>query len=176
MYCAEHCPNEVVDAILTSIEHVVLVHIIPGIEIQYTGILPLFDIESHLTMDVRDRYASSYLEKLTSKEEAFMKKENKKIRRARDEILLKSAGIRFDRGEESDWKRKRKKRWSPRYTPRRLEPKTTHSRLSTRLSTSSTPLPVAACHPQNPARAVCRLSSTRLFSCMSPTRKPETIV
>ncbi|KAL8695487.1 MAG: hypothetical protein Q9218_000065 [Villophora microphyllina] len=47
-----------------SIEHIVLIRILPGKEIQHTALMPLFDIGNHLTMDSSYRYASSYLDKL----------------------------------------------------------------------------------------------------------------
>ena len=58
-YCHDNHPDDCVDAVLISIEHVVLVHIIPGEEIQYSGIMPLILIEHHLSMDARSRYSSS---------------------------------------------------------------------------------------------------------------------
>ncbi len=63
-YCEQQCPEDVVDAVLMSIEHVVLIHIIPNREVQHTALMPLFGIENHLSLDARDRYASTYLEKL----------------------------------------------------------------------------------------------------------------
>lgn len=67
-YCQQHYPNDVVDAILMSIEHVVLVHVVPGKGIQHTALMPLFNIRSHLTLDVRDCYSKSYLDKLAQED------------------------------------------------------------------------------------------------------------
>ena len=65
-YCQENRPNDYVDAVLISIEHVVLIHVSPD-GIQHSPLLPLFDISNHLSMDVRDRYASWYLNGLERK-------------------------------------------------------------------------------------------------------------
>lgn len=101
-YCHNHYPKDCIDAILMSIEHVVLVHIVPGVEVQHTASLPLFSISNHITMDVRDRYTSSYLEKLAAKEEHFMKKEAKKQRKADQERMLKNEGISMHYGDSDD--------------------------------------------------------------------------
>lgn len=61
------------DAVLISIEHVVLIHIIPNTEVQHTALMSLFQIENHLSLDVRDRYASTYLEKLARNDEKIVK-------------------------------------------------------------------------------------------------------
>ncbi|KAL8996706.1 MAG: hypothetical protein Q9188_006502 [Gyalolechia gomerana] len=63
-YCQINYPQATIDAVLMSIEHVVLVHINPPDIIQRTALLPLFDIPNHLSMDVRDRYSGPYLDKL----------------------------------------------------------------------------------------------------------------
>ncbi len=71
-YCQQHYPEDVVDAVLISIEHVVLVHIIPNTETQHTALMPLFMIENHLSLDVRDRYVNTYLEKLAGKDKKIV--------------------------------------------------------------------------------------------------------
>lgn len=63
-YCQMHRPRDTIDAVLISIEHVILLHIDPQKMIQRTALLPLFDIPNHLCMDVRDRYSGSYLDEL----------------------------------------------------------------------------------------------------------------
>ena len=101
-YCQSHHPNDIVDAVLLSIEHVVLIHVVPGIEVQHSPLMPLFLIPNHLTMDVRDRYAGWYLEKLTTKEENFMEKEKKKQKKAWKEMMLKNDGIDMHFGDTDD--------------------------------------------------------------------------
>ncbi|KAL8911488.1 MAG: hypothetical protein Q9171_003349 [Xanthocarpia ochracea] len=101
-YCDLHYHDECVDAVIMSIEHVILVHVVPGAKVQCSNLLALFDIPHHLTLDVRERYAGAYLEKLAGKDEAFMKKEKKKITKAMDEMALRNEGIAIHRGGESD--------------------------------------------------------------------------
>lgn len=71
-YCQQYYPEDIVDAVLISIEHVVLIHIIPNTEVQHTALMPLFQVENHLSLDVRDRYASTYLEKLARNDEKIV--------------------------------------------------------------------------------------------------------
>lgn len=47
-----------------SIEHIVLVRVIPGKEVQHTALMPLFRIPNRLSLSVNDHYASSELEKI----------------------------------------------------------------------------------------------------------------
>ena len=101
-YCHKNHPNECVDAILLSIEHVVLIHIFSPKEVQHSALLPLFDISNHLTMDARDRYASSYLEKLASKDEKFLKKQQKMLRKAATESMARNEGIIMHYGDSDD--------------------------------------------------------------------------
>ena len=101
-YCQTNHPTEYVDAVLISVEHVVLLHVTPGGKTQHTAIMPLFDIKNHLTMAVNDRYTEDYLAKLAAKDEHFMKVEAKKRRKADQERMLKNEGIEFRYGDESD--------------------------------------------------------------------------
>ena len=99
-YCKENYPDDVIDAVLMSIEHVVLVHVIPNVEIQHSSLLPLLNIQNHITLDVRDRYNSTYLAtKQGAKDDRFSKREQRKIQKARDEKLLQF-------------------QWNPYYQPR----------------------------------------------------------
>ena len=102
-YCQDNHPAGCVDAVLISVEHVVLIHVTPGEKVQHTAIMPLFNIENHLTMAVNDRYANRYLEKLAMKDEKFMKKEAEKMRKIDQESTLKNEGVhRFYRDEHDD--------------------------------------------------------------------------
>ena len=71
------------NAILCSIEHVALVKISPNGKIQHTGVLPLYDIANHLTLDVRQRYSASFLDKMEH-DEKFIKRQKKKTRQNLD--------------------------------------------------------------------------------------------
>lgn len=106
-YCGEYHSAEYVDAVLISVEHVILVHVTPGGEVEHTAIMPLFNIKNHLTMSVNDRYAKPYLEKLAAKDENFLEKETKKRRKADQERMLKNEAIDFSYGgdddDEDDW-------------------------------------------------------------------------
>lgn len=101
-FCRDNHATEYVDAVLISIEHVVLVHVSPGGKVQHTVVMPLFEIESHLTMSVEDRYTKSYLEKLAAKDEGFMKKQAKKRRKAYQQQSLKNEGIGIHYGDDDD--------------------------------------------------------------------------
>ncbi|KAL9604457.1 MAG: hypothetical protein Q9219_000422 [cf. Caloplaca sp. 3 TL-2023] len=52
------------NALLCSIEHILLIKILSSGEIQHTGVMPLYNISSHLSLDVRDRYPASVLDDL----------------------------------------------------------------------------------------------------------------
>ncbi|KAL8766572.1 MAG: hypothetical protein Q9194_006235 [Teloschistes cf. exilis] len=58
-HCQVHYSGKIVDAVLTSIEQVILVYVIPGSEVQHTGLLPFIKIEIHMTTDIQDRYTDS---------------------------------------------------------------------------------------------------------------------
>ena len=101
-YCKEGHSTEYVNAVVISIEHVILVHVSPGGKVQRTNIMPLFEIENHLSMAVEHRYANDYLGKLAAKDEMFMNKETKKQRKAQAESMLKNDGVHFHYGGEDD--------------------------------------------------------------------------
>ena len=90
-YYQENRPKDCIDAVLMSIEHVVLVHVSPN-GIEHSPLLPLFDIPNHLSMDVRDRYASWYLNGLERK--------MREIKERREEENEDSDGVLE---EESDY-------------------------------------------------------------------------
>ena len=101
-YCKEGHSAEYVNAVMISIEHVILIHVSPGGKVQRTKIMPLFEIENHLSMAVEHRYAKKYLGRLAAKDEIFMKKEARKQRKAQAESMLKNDGIDFHYGGEDD--------------------------------------------------------------------------
>ena len=105
-YCRDNHPNDCVDAVLISIEHVVLVHIVPRKEVQYSNAMPLVTIEHHLSMDARSRYNSTYLDKLTptdgEADEEFNEKQRKKLRRAARDSMAKNNGVVMHYGQTDD--------------------------------------------------------------------------
>ena len=102
-YCQQNYPGDVIDAILMSIEHVVLVHIVPNVEIQHSSLLPLLDIRNHITLDVSDRYSTSYLKKKQgSEDDLFAKRQQKKMQKAQDDMMTKTSGFRFIRHGDPD--------------------------------------------------------------------------
>ena len=105
-YCHDNYPNDCVDAVLVSIEHVVLVHIIPQKEIQYSNIMPLITIENHLSMDARSRYNGSYLDKLVPTDEEvdkeFTKKQKRKLKTAAKKSMAKNEGVVIHYGDTDD--------------------------------------------------------------------------
>ena len=101
-YCKEGHSTEYVYAVVISIEHVILVHVSPGGKVQRTNIMPLFEIENHLSMAVEHRYAKEYLGKLAAGDGIFMKKEARKQRKAQAESMLKNDGVNFHYGGEDD--------------------------------------------------------------------------
>ncbi|KAL8636744.1 MAG: hypothetical protein Q9226_009216, partial [Calogaya cf. arnoldii] len=68
-YCSKNHASETVDAVLISIEHVILLKITPNANLRRSALLTLFDTPNHLSMDVSDRYHPSYLEKLNDREQ-----------------------------------------------------------------------------------------------------------
>lgn len=107
-YCQTQYPDMVVDAILLSIEHVVLIHIVPastghGAEIQHSSILPLFEIQEHLTMKTADRFSASYLSQLANPaDEKFQRRQRIQKRKAMQERMLKNEGISMHFGDEEE--------------------------------------------------------------------------
>ena len=105
-YCRDNHPNNSIDAVLISIEHVVLVHINPRKELHYTSIMPLIPIEHHLSMDAKSRYSSSYLSKLApadgEADKGFKEKQQKKLRRAAKKSMAKNERIVMHYGDTDD--------------------------------------------------------------------------
>ena len=95
-YCGEVYPSTIVDAVLISIEHVVLVRIVPATPIQHSRLLPLIEIKEHQTMRSTDRYTRSYLSHFADPEDEKVKKrQRRKSRKAMQENMLKNEGINF---------------------------------------------------------------------------------
>lgn len=84
-YCQENCPEKCVNAVLISIEHVVLVKVTPGEATQYSGLLTLVFISNHTSWDAKNRYHKTYLSKLQAKDEKFMKRHARELRKKQRE-------------------------------------------------------------------------------------------
>lgn len=84
------CPKNVMDAVLLSIEHVVLIHIKPDEKVQHTALLPLISIPTHLSMAPNEIFTQLYLEKLRQHKEASMKRKQEKRSHGSHENSLNS--------------------------------------------------------------------------------------
>ena len=89
-YCQNHCATEYVDAVLISVEHVVLVHVAPDGKVQHTVTMPLFD-----------REAKDFWERL-SDHEVLMEKRNKRCRKTDQERPLTNEAVDLDHGMDRD--------------------------------------------------------------------------
>ena len=97
LYCEKHHSTQYVDAVLISVEHVVLVHVVPGGKVQHTATMPLLD-----------RSAKSYREKLAAGHKTLMKKLSKVYKifgqeqQLRNEAIDSSYEMNSDEEVESD--------------------------------------------------------------------------
>ena len=106
-YCLDQYGKTIVDAVLISIEHVVLLHIIPdisghGAEVQHSRLLPLIDIPEHLTMRATDRYSMSYLSQFADPDEKFQKSQQRRKKKAMLERMQKNEGVSITYGNQDD--------------------------------------------------------------------------
>ena len=77
-YCHHKHPKDVVDAVLVSIKHVVLIRINPNSIVQHTTLLPLFDISEDLTSNLRDRNPKLHANKQSGEGFGSSASENRK--------------------------------------------------------------------------------------------------
>ena len=83
-YCGSERPNQCVNAILMSIQDIVLMRIYPGGRVERTKLLPLFAIPTHTSMKASERYEADLLKNLQVRtEKAIKRQEAKKRRRQR---------------------------------------------------------------------------------------------
>ncbi|KAL6713258.1 hypothetical protein ACLMJK_008723 [Lecanora helva] len=107
-YCQAKCPDAIVDAVVMSVEHVILVRYTGAVatheaEVQHTGLLPLIDIPEHLAMRATDRYTEAYLSKCANQEDEKFQKRQKRNQRQAYESMLDSCGIKMSfRDSDSD--------------------------------------------------------------------------
>lgn len=98
-YCQKERPNQDVDAILLSIEHVVLIKIRSDGRVQRTEPLCLFNIQTHTSMQVTERYDERELEDLQKRKQIAIKRQE-----VRDLRHRKKIAIRCDRPIEDELK------------------------------------------------------------------------
>lgn len=97
LYCQKHHSSVYVDAVLISVEHVVLVRVVPGGKVQHTAAMPLID-----------RYARPYHQRLAAENERLPKGMSKAVgntrvkRPAQDEAVELGRGINSNEEGESD--------------------------------------------------------------------------
>ncbi len=95
-HCQTHCPRTTVNAVIMSIEHVVLVRIDSEGRVERTSLLPLFFIQTHWPTNARDRYSEAELAQFDKKQprrtkskEAEVLKEHERYARRRRLLLRK---------------------------------------------------------------------------------------
>ncbi|MCJ1428687.1 hypothetical protein MMC29_006598 [Sticta canariensis] len=88
-YCRSQRPNQCVNAILMSIQDIVLMRIYSGGRVERTEVLPLFDILTHTSMNSSGRYEVDYLEKMQVRKEKFIKRQEW----LRQQYLNKNTGV-----------------------------------------------------------------------------------
>lgn len=86
-YCRKNHSAEYVDAVLISVEHVVLVHVTPARKVQHTAVMPLYKVKNHLPMGVSNHYTKSSLENLATRDETFKVHGTKRKRKANQAAL-----------------------------------------------------------------------------------------
>lgn len=80
-YCQKERPNQRVDAVLMSIEHVVLMTVESGGRVQRTELLVLFDIPNHTSMNANGRYEEHQLEEMQKlKQKSLKRREMRKLK------------------------------------------------------------------------------------------------
>ncbi|KAL8720594.1 MAG: hypothetical protein Q9181_007887, partial [Wetmoreana brouardii] len=72
-----HSPDAAINAVLFSIEHLAFVKSFPDGRVQHTSIMPLFEIDSHRSLDAQNRYTKSHLE--------YVARTNHRVERYTDE-------------------------------------------------------------------------------------------
>ena len=100
-FCQTNCAGDSIDAILMSIEHVVLIHITPGVEVQHTALLPLIPISDHLSMHPQEIFTESFLQRLSRRKQASINKELERHPELSQEDLLKNQNLSMT-GEDSE--------------------------------------------------------------------------
>lgn len=101
-YCQKNHSAAYVDAVLISVEHVVVVHITPARKVQHTAVMPLYNIKNHVSMGVNDRDANSHLERFGTRDEPIKIQGTKRKRKANqadvaEEYIFARHAIQVDR-------------------------------------------------------------------------------
>jgi len=95
-YCQSQMPDQCVNAVLMSIEHIVLLRLYPGGRVERTELLPLFDIETHESMNASGRYCADFLDELQIRKGKAIK------RREAEESQNEQSDSDENEGEEAD--------------------------------------------------------------------------
>lgn len=96
-HCQKERPNQRVDAILMSIEHVVLMTVGSDGRVQRTELLPLFDIPAHTSMSASERYDEGEIKKLQKSKKIAIKR-----RETEDLQYRQKTPIRHGRSAEDE--------------------------------------------------------------------------
>ena len=91
LYCQKHRSTQYVDAVLISVEHVILVHVAPDGKVQHTATMPLLD-----------RHVRTYWERLAAEKDMLMKKRNKRYRKTNQQRQFRNEAIELSDGMNSD--------------------------------------------------------------------------
>lgn len=113
-YCQKERSNRDFDAILLSIEHVVLIKIRADGRVQRTEPLRLFDIQMHTSMKASERYDEDQLEEFQKRKQKAIKKRETRILRDRKRFAihdnapiedeLKDISLESDQSDDEEWR------------------------------------------------------------------------
>ncbi|CAD6577020.1 MAG: hypothetical protein ASARMPREDX12_008084 [Alectoria sarmentosa] len=98
-YCRAKFPEKSNNAIVISIEHVVLVRVYADGRVDHTRMMSLFALQTHYSKDTRERYSTLAIEKKEREVKEFLALAEAETRRQKRRIM-RQQGI--DVGEESD--------------------------------------------------------------------------
>lgn len=98
-YCRAKCPEDSVNVIVISIEHVVLVRVYADERVEHTTTLSLFELQNHYSKDTRERYDAQAIEEKENAAKAILARHEVEGRR-RERRRMRQQGVEV--GEESD--------------------------------------------------------------------------
>ena len=97
LYCQNHRSDQYVDAVLISVEHVLLVHVTPDGKVQHTAVMPLLDRHAKPYWQRREAECQERLEKWDKKQRKIYQQ-----RQLRNEAIDLSHGMNSNEEVESD--------------------------------------------------------------------------
>ena len=100
-HCQQHDIKGNANAMLLSIDHVVLIKIFDGGLVEHTEVMALWYFQKHMSLDVRLRYKESYLERLASGDERLGKWNQNQVRK-RYNAGLKDMGMHVNRAPDEE--------------------------------------------------------------------------